>query len=87
MFFFQLFDREKKIKAGPNSKHLQMTNVVKKIELVYERVKNSKGNGENADKQHFILFSQCFQKFSRVCRTFDYYAKVFSGLVTLFKNL
>ena len=30
---------------------------------VHDRVENVVGKGENAGYQHFLLFSQCFQKF------------------------
>ena len=31
---------------------------------VFDRVENIVGKGENAGYQHFLLFPQCFQKFS-----------------------
>ena len=31
---------------------------------VFDRVENIAGKGENAGYQHFLLFSQCFQKAS-----------------------
>ena len=31
---------------------------------VFDRVENIVGKGENAGYQHFLLFSQCFQKAS-----------------------
>ena len=36
----------------------------KKIKLVLGRVENTVGKGGNAGYQHFLLFQQCFQKFS-----------------------
>ena len=39
-------------------------NVAQKWELVFGRVENIMGNGENAGYQHFLLFPQCFQKAS-----------------------
>ena len=35
---------------------------LKKMNFVFDRVENVKGNGENAGYQHFFLFPQCFQK-------------------------
>ena len=35
---------------------------VKKQKFFVELVENIVGKGENADYQHFLLFSQCFQK-------------------------
>ena len=35
-----------------------------KIEIVLGRIENIVGKGENAGNQHFLLFSQCFQKVS-----------------------
>ena len=32
--------------------------------LVFERVENIVGKGENADYQHFLLFLQCFEDIS-----------------------
>ena len=39
-------------------------NVPEKFKFVLKRVENSVGKGENAGYQHFLLFSQCFQKAS-----------------------
>ena len=39
-------------------------NRTKKLKLVYGRVENIVGKGENAGNQHFLLFPQCFQKAS-----------------------
>ena len=36
--------------------------VTQKLEFVLEMVENIVGKGENAGNQHFLLFSQCFQK-------------------------
>ena len=41
------------------------------IKLVFDRVENIMGKGENAGYQHFLFFQQCFQKAS------------FSGSLTL----
>ena len=35
-----------------------------KLKLVFGRVENIVGKGENAGYQHFLLFPQCFQKLS-----------------------
>ena len=35
-----------------------------KLKLVFGRVANIVGKGENAGYQHFLLFPQCFQKLS-----------------------
>ena len=37
-------------------------NVAQKLKFVYGRVENIVGKGENAGYQHFLLFSQSFQK-------------------------
>ena len=50
--------------TGPNSRHLQMTNVAKIIISVFGRVKSNVGKGENAGNLHFFLFTQCFQQAS-----------------------
>ena len=42
-------------------------NVTKKLKFVMERVENFVGKGRNAGYQHFLLFPQCFQKFSYIC--------------------
>ena len=39
-------------------------NVTKQLKFVLGRAGNTVGKGENAGYQHFLLFSQCFQKFS-----------------------
>ena len=36
--------------------------VVEMMISVLDRVKNTKGKGENAGYQHFLLFPQCFPK-------------------------
>ena len=36
-------------------------NLNKKLKLVFGRVENSVGKGENVNYQHFLLFPQCFQ--------------------------
>ena len=40
---------------------------------VFDRVENNVGRGENAGKQHFLLFPQCSQKcvFLRVVKSQD----------------
>ena len=61
----------------PNDKNLDLSklkafaddkiNVTHKLKFAVGRVENIVGKGENAGYQHFLLFSQCFQKatFSR----------------------
>ena len=39
-------------------------NVAKTVQIFCNRVENVVGKGENAGYQHFLLFSQCFQKAS-----------------------
>ena len=39
-------------------------NINKKLKFDLERIENILGKGENAGYQHFLLFPQCFQKFS-----------------------
>ena len=39
-------------------------NVTQKLNFVLGRVENIVGKGENAAKQHFVLFPQCFQQVS-----------------------
>ena len=36
----------------------------RKLKFVLGKVENTVGKGENAGYQHFLLFPQCFQKFS-----------------------
>ena len=36
--------------------------VLKMMTIVFDRVENIVGRGENAGFQHFLLFPQCFQK-------------------------
>ena len=58
----------------PNDKILDWTklktfaddklDIAKTMISVYDRVENIVGKGENASYQHFLLFPQCFQKFS-----------------------
>ena len=60
------------VNSLPNNKILNRTNlkafadnriiVAEKLKFVLERVENIVGKGENAGYQHFLLFSQCFQK-------------------------
>ena len=44
------------------------SNVAKNLIFLFDRVENIVGKGENAGYQHFLLFSQCFQRpsFSRL---------------------
>ena len=37
---------------------------IKIIISIYDRIENIVGKGQNAGFQHFLLFPQCFQKFS-----------------------
>ena len=39
----------------------QQINVTKIIEFICYGIENIVGKGENAGKQHFLLFPQCFQ--------------------------
>ena len=39
-------------------------NAIQKLKFVLRRVENIVGKGENAGYQDFLLFQQCFQKFS-----------------------
>ena len=39
-------------------------NEAKMAKLFFDRVENIAGKGENAGHQHFLLFPQCFQKFT-----------------------
>ena len=38
------------------------SNVTQTIKVVFHRIENIVGKGENAGYQHFLLFPQCFQK-------------------------
>ena len=38
--------------------------MTQKLKFVLGKVENTVGKGENAGYQHFLLFPQCFQKFS-----------------------
>ena len=61
-------------KSLPNDKFLDWSkfkafvddniNVTEKLKLVSGQVENIMGKGENAGYQHFLLFPQCFQKYS-----------------------
>ena len=53
-------------KTGPNLKAYadDKLNLAEKLKFVLEKVENILGKGENAGYQHFLLFSQCFQKAS-----------------------
>ena len=53
----KILDRSK-LKAFPDDK----INVTKHLKFGMGWVENIVGNGENAGYQHFLLFSQCFQK-------------------------
>ena len=62
------------LNSSPNDKNLDWTklkafaddkiNVNETLKLVFGRVENIVGKGENAGYQHFLLFPQCFQKLS-----------------------
>ena len=64
IFFNSLPDDEildwSKLKAFADDKIV----VAEKLKFVLGRVENIVGKGENAGDQHFLLFSQCFQKAS-----------------------
>ena len=47
-----------KLKAFADAK----INVVEKLKFALGRVENIVGKGEHAGYQHFLLFTQCFQK-------------------------
>ena len=47
-----------KLKAFADDK----INAAEKLKFVFGRVENIVRKGENADDQHFLLFSQCFPK-------------------------
>ena len=49
-----------KLKAFADDK----INVTEKFKFVLGGVENKVGKGENAGYQHFLLFTQCFQKAS-----------------------
>ena len=49
-----------KLKAFADDK----LNVTQNLKFVWGRLENIAGKGENAGYQHFLLFLQCFQKFS-----------------------
>ena len=53
-------------KTGPKLKSFagDKLNLAKKLKFVLGRVDNIVGKEENAGYQHFLLFSQCFQKVS-----------------------
>ena len=44
------------------NKHLSSWDFNPNIKLVFYKVENIVGKGENAVYQHFLLFPQCFQK-------------------------
>ena len=60
------------INSLPNEKNLDWSkfkefadnnsNVNQIVKFALGRVENIVGKGENADYQHFLLFSQCFEK-------------------------
>ena len=58
---YKIFDWSK-LKAFADDKNL--INGIQKVEFVLGRVENIVGKGENVGYQHFLLFSQCFQKAS-----------------------
>ena len=44
----------------PSKKHLFCMGIM--MSLVFERIENIVGKGENAGYQHFLYFPRCFQK-------------------------
>ena len=62
------------IKSLPSDKMLDLSKfkafaddirtATQKLKFTLERTENIVGKGENAGNQHFLLFPQCFQKFS-----------------------
>ena len=62
------------LNSSPNDKILDLSklkaiandnlNLNRKLKFPLGRVENIVGKGENAGYQHFLLFSQCFQKAS-----------------------
>ena len=66
------YDYFKWLNTLPNNKILDWSklktfadekiNVTQYLNFVFGRVENNVGKGENAGYQHFLLFSQCFQK-------------------------
>ena len=62
---YEILDRSK-LKAFADNN----LNIAKMIIILYDRVENIVGKGENAGYQHFLLFPQCFQKaYSQGCKT------------------
>ena len=64
-FITSIFTKQKnldwsKLKAFADDK----VNLADKLKLVLGRVENIVGKGKNAGYQHFLLFTQCFQKAS-----------------------
>ena len=50
-----------KLRAPENNTSNAMQNI-KNIKLVFHRIENIVGKGENAGYHHFLLYPQCFQK-------------------------
>ena len=63
---FNSLPNKKKILDWSKLKELADDNfyLVQIMIYVFDRVENIVGKGENAGYQHFLLFPQCFQKFS-----------------------
>ena len=64
------------------------------MKVLFERVDNIVGKGENANYEHFVLFPQCFQKSSssKIVKSWDCMVKAGSKeltrpLVLTIKNL
>ena len=70
-----------KLKASADDK----INVTEKIEICFWKCKNMVGKGENAGFQHFLLFSQCFQKvpISRSSKVWSVWEKIKGGLTDI----
>ena len=75
--FLHILPNSESFNTLPNDKFLgwpklkpftdNKVNVTKNLQIVFERLENIVGKGENAGYQHFLLFPQCFQtaSFSR----------------------
>ena len=70
--FFFLQYSQRFFNSLPNDKFLDWSklkafsdnkiNVIVKLKFVLQRIENLVGKRENAGYQHFLLFTQCFQK-------------------------
>ena len=60
----EFFTRRKKKIALSNLKAFtrNLLNIIQNIKLVFNRIENIVGKGENAGHQHFLFFPKCFQK-------------------------